>query len=129
MVYLTPTPEYDIIHELGICGCAKPYAAYEEVHKMLKRVIDPGRSAYPPTEWIVPECEYEGYVLFMAYILNDKGFLDHGTSIYGSWLTNKGKLLLKALDEFEKYDYEWDNVINADTPNMFYVEKGEKDGV
>lgn len=41
---------------------------------------------------------YEALIDFVLYILNDKGFLEHGSSIGGSWLTDKGKLFLYLLE-------------------------------
>lgn len=120
-----PTKEYDLIHELGICGCGNPEIAYKEIHNMLKRSVDPERyDRDKHDKWLIPDYEYDGYILFMAYTLDHNGFLTHGSSIYGAVLTDKGKQLLKVLDEFEKYEYDWDNV-NYDMPNMFYVEEGE----
>ena len=118
-----PTKEYDLIIELGICGCGCPEIAYKEIHNMLKRATDPERyDRDKPDKWVIPECEHEGYILFMAYTLDHNEFLTHGSSIYGAVLTDKGKELLKALDEFEKYHYDWDRV-HDDMPNMFYREE------
>lgn len=119
-----PTREHELINELGICGCGNPEEAYEAVHDMLKRAVDPERFDNKD-KWLIPECEYDCYIAFMCYTLNDKEFMEHGSSIYGSFLTSKGKLLLNAMNEFEKYEYDWESV-QYDMPNMFYVEEGVK---
>lgn len=114
-----PTKEYDLIHELGICGCGMPEETYKAVHDMLKH-------AFNPYEYIIQDCEYEPYMLFMAYTLDNKGFMEHGSSIYAAWLTDKGKRLLIAMDEFEKYGYDPDR-IHENMPNMFYKEEKSND--
>ena len=113
------TPMNDLIHELGICGCGRPEEAYKAVHEMLKRVKDRGNIIEPD----------EPHVLFMAYTLDHLEFLEHGSSIYGAWLTDKGEELLAALDIFkEKYEYDW-NAAQNDIPNEFWAweERKEKE--
>ena len=105
------TKAADLIHELGICGCGCPEEAYKAVHEMLVRTKDRGNIIEPD----------EPHVLFMAYTLDSLEFLEHGTSIYSAWLTDKGKELLAALDIFkEKYEYDWQAASN-DIPNEFWV--------
>ena len=105
-----PTKKYEIIHELGICGCGCPDETYKAVHDMLGK--------FENHTGINGETPYE---YFMAYTLDHLGFIDHGTCITGSWLTDEGKELLEALADFAKYDYDWDNVVNA-MSNEFYYE-------
>lgn len=112
------TEAAELIDELGICGCGSPEEAYKAVHEMLKR-------AETRDEIITPD---EPHVLFMAYMLDRLEFLEHGTSIYSSWLTDKGERLLVALDIFKKkYDYDW-QAASDDIPNEFWVlEESEDD--
>lgn len=106
------TEMYDLIHELGICGCGRPEEAYEAVHKMLKMFKNYDRNTINLDE---------PHRLFMAYTLDNLEFLEHGSSIYAAWLTDKGNDLLAALDIFkEKYDYDW-NAAKDDMPNEFWV--------
>lgn len=44
---------------------------------------------------------YYGLIQFVWYILDNKGFLEHGSSIGGAWLTEQGKMFLYALQEWE----------------------------
>lgn len=104
------TKMYDLIHELGICGCGCPKEAYEAVHKMLIMYMAPDYTKIN-----------DPHELFMAYTLDNLEFLEHGSSIYGAWLTDKGKGLLAALDFFKsKYAYDW-NAASNDMPNEFWV--------
>ena len=108
--FYNTTKMYDLIHELGICGCGCPEETYKAVHEMLKR-------AKTRSNLIDPD---EAHVLFMAYTLDNLEFLEHGSSIYASWLTDKGNELLAALDIFEeKYNYDWQSAQN-DIPNEFW---------
>lgn len=104
-----PTKKYEIIHELGICGCGCPDETYKAVHDMLIGFADYDGIA-----------KGDPYEYFMAYTLDRLGFIDHGTCITGSWLTDNGKELLEALADFAKYDYDWQNVFDAPVPNEFY---------
>lgn len=105
------TKANDLIHEVGICGCGCPEETYQAVHEMLKRAKDRGSIIEPDNP----------YVLFMAYTLDHLEFLEHGSSIYSAWLTDKGNELLEALDIFkEKYEYDW-NAAADDMPNEFWA--------
>ena len=105
------TKANDLIHELGICGCGCPEEAYEAVHEMLKSFKNYDHNTINLDE---------PHRLFMAYTLDQLEFLDHGSSIYSAWLTDKGHELLAALDIFkEKYDYDW-NAAADDMPNEFW---------
>ena len=96
------------IDSLHICGCGNPELAYKSIHEMLIRV-DRFRSPIPKEEINSPN----GCMLFMAYMLDDMGYLEHDSSIYGAWLTSKGKELLECLTDFEKYDYEYEPFFDA----------------
>lgn len=47
-----------------------------------------------------------GLLQFMAYILDDRGFTEHGSSIGGCWLTEKGEMFLTVLDAWDQYNKE-----------------------
>lgn len=118
ITYVEHTDLEEIVNELGICGCGNPELAYKAVHEMLKRSSSKEEStitcAMDNDDASLP------YIYFMAYTLDTLGFLEHGSSIRCSWLTEKGEDLLKALDVLEKYDYDFENALNA-APNEFYI--------
>lgn len=91
------------IDSLHICGCGNPERAYKSIHEMLIRV-DRFMEPIPKEEIDNPN----GCMLFMAYMLDNMGYIEHGTSIYVSWLTSKGEELLKCLTDFEKYSYKYE---------------------
>ena len=101
----------DLIHELGICGCGCPEEAYKAVHEMFKSFKNYDRNTIDLDD---------PHRLFMAYTLDHLEFLEHGSSIYSAWLTDKGEELLAALDIFkEKYEYDWQAAAD-DMPNEFW---------
>lgn len=93
---------------LGLCDCGRP----EDTHEMLRVLLN------ARNDWHEGKCEYDefrrrikdelhvnedddiqyGMYQFVLYILNYKGFLYHGSSVGGSWLTNLGKMYLTVLN-------------------------------
>ena len=86
----------ETIDELHICGSPCPELTYKVIHDTMKDA-DNKEIARNGT----------GYYDFLIYQLNYMGFLEHGSTIYGSWVTEKGRLLMKALDEMYKYGYDY----------------------
>jgi len=120
MSYFVPSPMSDMIHSLGCCGCGNPEETYEAIHEMLLYYSDINtHSNYPRIYKGLVTDEVNPYIQFMAYVLDGKGFLEHGSSIIGAWLTDKGKQLLSYMTEFAKYEYEMDDV----PQDLMYVEK------
>ena len=100
-----------VVDELHICGCGCPEQTYKVIHDAMKdaenkEIIRNGT----------------GYYDFLIYQLNYMGFLNHGITIYGSWVTEKGQLLMKALDEMYKYGY---NYLPFFENNLVEVEENE----
>ena len=107
------TEKYNIIQELGICGCGIPKDTYKAVHEMLRGVA---------SKTVAQLLNEDPYKYFMVYTLDQLCFIDHGIDIRCSWLTEKGIKLLDAMDIFEKYNYDWQYVYDV-MPNEFYVEE------
>lgn len=77
---------------LGICGCGKPDVAldiYKRALEWAEKSV--GSRSTNPFE------DNEELSVIMLYTLADKAFMEHGSSVYGSRLTEKGKILLKVL--------------------------------
>ena len=79
----------EIANDLGICGCGSPADAYEAVHKLLLALQ---KSSSPTTEWAdwYNLVDNNPYALILAYLLDNKEYIEHGTSIRHPWLTSKG---------------------------------------
>ena len=88
---------------LGWCGCGCPEIAIKTIANYLEAISLP----YPESieklnEYFPPDGDDNPLVLCLAYALDDKGFTDHGSSIYGCWPTDDGKYFLWAIREAEK---------------------------
>ena len=102
-LFFAPNEKVKLIDELSICGCGNPKMVYRLIHVVMKEILESS----------VKVNDYVGYYNYMIYQLNEQGFLEHGSSIFGSWITGKGKKLIEALDEMAKYDYEYDDFFEA----------------
>ena len=84
------TIEEEVMRELGLCGCGDPWTFVRQLAEYLKNVRDR-----------VPMFEGENLEKFIAYmyLCDDRGLTEHGSSVLGAWLTDKGKELLKRLEQ------------------------------
>lgn len=105
---------YEIIK---ICGCGCPEDTIVCIMNYLQIVNDKLNEEWETTkkkflEKFGVESVYDNPLLqFMAYMLDDKGLTEHGTSIGGNWITDLGKMCLyvyKLLD-LEEESEETDN--------------------
>lgn len=91
---------FDLDNALGICGCGFPAVTYERVYEMLCRARD--------RKDLIP-CQIDnlslGYRYFMAYVLDDRGFLEHEFNIDNAWITEKGLALIEFIDLIRPHDY------------------------
>lgn len=116
--FFAPNEKVKLIDELSICGCGNPKMVYGLIHVVMKEILKSSS---------VKVDDYVGYYdyMYMIYQLNEQGFLEHGSSIYGSWVTEKGEKLIEALDEMAKYDYEYEDFFEANL--VLGDTKGEND--
>ena len=96
-----------ITADLGICGCGSPEEAYEAIHNLLLSLRVKNWD-----DWL-DTIDNDIYALILVYLLDGKGYLEHGTSIRHPWLTTKGEQLLEALDILEVYGYDFDEAENS----------------
>lgn len=93
-----------IFEDLHLCGCGSP----ESTTKVIKMILTAqNQKEYKDKQKMFNSiCEinidennnYDGLIQFVLYILDSHGFLEHGSSISGAWLTEKGKLFLELLN-------------------------------
>lgn len=83
----------DLIHcqLFGFCGCGDPEFELLNFLKTLK--IIKGNECAP--------FELQIYL----YILDKEKFTEHGTSVFGSWITEKGEALFCLLDAWYNEEY------------------------
>lgn len=93
-----------LFRDIGLCGCGYFDATVSMIYDYLKL-----------KEWYTSdEYTYEGWqekladfrkeydeILyeFFCYVLDNKGFTEHGTSVQSAWVTDKGKRLVELLEE------------------------------
>ncbi len=105
---IDPLLDFYMHEELGLCGCGNPEFTYETIRRYLNI----------RNEFVISKIDYQevidrykndllldynndiqyGLLQFMMYILDDKDFTTHGSSIGGCWLTKKGQRLLTVLE-------------------------------
>jgi len=72
---------------LGFCGCGNPSEVMEYVRQMLLKLNAQDFGDYEDLPY-----------MFFVYWANDKEFAEHGTTARCSWLTDKGKELLRDIE-------------------------------
>lgn len=98
--------------DLGLCGCGCPEYTYEVIRKFLhirqdwqrdKITYRDAYNRYKNDLHVDDEDEDQfGLLRFMMYILDEYWFIEHGSSITGCWLTEKGEMLLATLDAWHE---------------------------
>lgn len=89
---------------LGICGCGRPEDTEEVIRQILivqnseDNFQDKQNKLSNLCDSNIENDNYYGLIQFVLYILDDKEFLEHGSSISGAWLTKKGKIYLDLLN-------------------------------
>lgn len=108
------------IDGLGFCGCGLPERVFVSMHRYLDSVrfyhdemkkIDAAKlsrmgenseESRARSKCIADTKQKHGFDedmwLLLAYIADDKELTEHGSSVYGAWLTEKGRAWLDAAD-------------------------------
>lgn len=94
----------EFVHLLGICGCGNPELVLEGIYNLLILIRDKSRSTkaeekYEELIGIGDDRKVNWLYLAILYLLDDKGFTDHGTGIYGCWIDKLGKYYLKIFSD------------------------------
>lgn len=110
---LKKTIKYDFYYNvLGLCGCGNPSRVGRGIYRYLTMVSNKekfehhteeyDKAFHKSYEWIYKKSWQN---LAIAYMLDDKGLTEHGTSIGSCWITELGKMYLKIFDD-KKFDFE-----------------------
>lgn len=83
--------------QIGLCGCGKP----EEVHRFLLECLAATCDDYETIldhKKVVELVKAKPEIVaeFVLHFLDDRNLTEHGGSVYGSWLTERGKQVLEA---------------------------------
>ena len=94
----------EFVHLLGICGCGNPELVLEGIYNLLilirdKYKITKAGEKYEELIGIGDNRKVGWTYLAILYLLDDKGFTDHGTGIYGCWIDTLGKYYLKIFSD------------------------------
>ena len=90
--------------DLGLCGCGCSEETYEVIRKILNIQSSNAKWEIKQQQFSelcnadMDNANYSGLIQFVLYVLDDKGFLEHGSSISSAWLTEKGKIYLDLLN-------------------------------
>jgi len=87
-------PDFDLLHELPVCGCGQPELAFSVYRSLL-------RAYHVATFYLV------------GGVLDRLGAIEHGTSLDGAWLIEKGGRLLAILDRYAESQFEATPVCGA----------------
>jgi len=94
---------------LGICGCGNPELVFKGIYDLLILIRDKSRSTkadekYEELIGIGNDRKVNWLYLAILYLLDDKGFTDHGTGIYGCWINKLGEYYLKIFSD-QQFNY------------------------
>jgi hypothetical protein len=91
------------IDRLGFCGCGNPVRALEVVCLVLRilKIFHEGENINNCWKALdeLPRQHPVAFMNILLYMLDDKGFTEHGGGVYGSWLQPSGEDLLNELTE------------------------------
>lgn len=82
---------------LGICGCGRPEIVLENIYDILEKIShknDEGNE-FDLYDW----ADEDWRNLLILYVLDEAGLTSHGSSVYGSWISDLGKDFLLIFDD------------------------------
>ena len=85
---------YDLVNEVANDFIYMVIGGWEAGHRLLEEKFHHGHVCDDPL------------LQFMAYLLDDKGLTEHGTSINGAWLTDEGEVCLEVFNMYLGLDDE-----------------------
>lgn len=95
--------------ELGFCGCGRPQdiASMFKKHMNLISLSSKDRWDNEDNKKTISSDEH----LLVLYILDSKKIIEHGGSVYGGWLSESGKEMLKELNSHENLESLFDEEV------------------
>lgn len=88
--------------EIGMCGCGNPKDVKKFIYELLKNHKEYEDDYDAMTEnrkRIIKETDTNVIFEFVFHVLDHNDLLNHGGSIYGSWLTEKGEKFFDSLSK------------------------------
>ena len=81
-------------HFFNFCGCGNPNSSLEFIRDIL--IIIKEHGAY--SDELSKKLSDEGLLYFVLYYLDSKGLTEHGGSVGGSWITEKGEEIIQDIN-------------------------------
>jgi hypothetical protein len=91
-IYWEEKNDYIYVEKLAFCGCGNPEeVSINYILPILIKIKDQYNFDYDNLQ-----------DMFVLYYLTDKNFIEHGSTVRCSWLTENGKILLNDLMQIKK---------------------------
>lgn len=91
-------------HPLSLCGCGDPEAGVRLVYDLLKLYDQPGL-IYDTVGAVLGD--NAGVQQVVLSVLESAQLTEHGSSLWGAWLTPRGKWVLWAAARLEQDGVDW----------------------
>ncbi len=97
------------IHSLNFCGCGDPSDAYSALLETLKVHNAPENQTLEERITIRENWnkKLDIYNYLILYFIDAAGLTEHGGSVGGCWLTQKGQAVVAFLEEWGTEPDEW----------------------
>ena len=82
--------------DFGFCGCGISEECVKVVREVLEVIADDGKRNYQHIPEL-PKKYPEEFAYILMYLLDSKGYIEHGVGVMPGWLTDKGKVLLEKI--------------------------------
>lgn len=102
---------------LPCCGCGNPEATIKKALDALTYCSLNGldeRTSFLQEKFGVDYVSNDGLVQLLFYVLDDNGYIEHGGSVNGSWLTDAGKILKALMENHFNDECDADQILNWD---------------
>lgn len=96
-----PVTMENVLDHVPLCGCGNPEAGMALILELLQAA--PFHSNRERLLELLPDL---GTRMVVLGALDEHDLIEHGTSIEGSWLTERGKQVLAVLEPHEASDFE-----------------------
>lgn len=91
------------------CSCGIPVYAYKkavEILDLIEHRRDSGDYENPIDKKLMDLLDKDYSILYMVYHFDALELTEHGSSIYGSWITEYGKDFIRIMKEYYKEEFE-----------------------
>lgn len=89
----------ELRNELPLCGCGYPQQGAAFLYGLLKLFSEGHENRHQKIASLLPD---DGLRMVVLGSIDEKGWIEHGGTIEGSWLTDEGKTVLAGLElEYE----------------------------